>query len=48
MAFIALFPLLMIGVLVMVFTMILDESHVARHDTVPAIQLSEEKELLAA
>jgi len=48
MAFIALFPLLMIGVLVVVFSMILDESHLAHHDTIQPIQVLDTEELLAA
>lgn len=48
MAFIALFPLLMIGVLVLVFSMILDESHLTHHDTIQPIQVLDAEELLAA
>ena len=32
MALLALFPLIMIGVLLMVFTMIMDDTHNAHHD----------------
>jgi hypothetical protein len=32
MALLALFPLVMIGVLLMVFTMIMDDTHNAHHD----------------
>ncbi len=48
MALLALFPIAMLGVLLMVFTMILDDSHTAHHNYIPAESDVLEEDLWAA
>lgn len=48
MALIAIFPLLMIGTVLAVFTMIMNDDHVAHHNYMPVVEATYEEELLAA
>ena len=48
MALIAIFPLLMIGTVVAVFMMIMNDEHVAHHNYMPVVAELYEEELLAA
>jgi|APCry1669189070_1035195.scaffolds.fasta_scaffold07775_3 hypothetical protein len=48
MALIAIFPLLMIGTVLAVFTMIMNDEHVAHHNYIPVVEELYEEELLAA
>lgn len=44
----AIFPLLMIGTVLAVFTMIMNDEHVAHHNYIPVVEVLYEEELLAA
>ncbi len=48
MALITIFPLLMIGTVLAVFTMIMNDEHVANHNYIPVVEELYEEELLAA